>query len=234
MTRRGWLFAVVALVAAAPSLGASTDVSMRADDGVALAAVWSAPPQPAAAVLLVHSYLRSHADWDATASRLHDAGLGVLALDLRGHGRSAGTAADQFQMFPRDVKAALGWLKAQPDVLPGRIGIAGLSMGATLAVIAAGSDPAVRSIGLVSPATEFRGLRCDAAMHVFAARSGAAYVAAGSLDPYGSRSARQLADIEPGLRDLQLLDGTSANGRVLLQEQPDVVTALVEWFRRTL
>jgi alpha-beta hydrolase superfamily lysophospholipase len=227
----GAVFVSLALFTASAE---AADVSIRTEDGVTLAAVWNAAPQPAGAVLLLHSYLRSHADWDAVASRLHDAGMSVLELDLRGHGRSSGTGTDQFQMFPRDVKAALEWMKAQPGVLPGRIGIAGLSLGATLAVIGAGADPAVRSIALISPAMEFRGLKCDTAMHAFANRSGAALVAAGSLDPYGARSARQIADIEPGLRDLHLLDATSANGRALLQEQPDLVGSLVDWFRRTL
>jgi alpha-beta hydrolase superfamily lysophospholipase len=221
-------------LAFASRAGAATDVSIRTDDGVTLAAVWNPPAQAAPAVLLLHSYLRTHADWDAVASRLHDAGLGVLELDLRGHGRSGGSGTDQFLVFPRDVKAALVWLKEQPDVMSGHIGIGGLSLGATLAVIGAAGEPSVRSLVLVSPAMEFRGLRCDAAMHTFAARSGAALIAAGALDPYGSRSARQLADIEPGLRDLHLLDDTSANGRALLQEQPDLVSAVVDWFRRTL
>ena len=33
------------------------------------------PGRPAPAVLLVHSYMRSHADWDVVAGRLHEAGL---------------------------------------------------------------------------------------------------------------------------------------------------------------
>jgi alpha-beta hydrolase superfamily lysophospholipase len=226
--------AAFALAVAFVTPAAAADVSIRTDDGVTLAAVWNPAPQPAGAVLLLHSYLRTHADWDAVASRLHDAGVGVLELDLRGHGRSSGLGTDQFAMFPRDVKAALAWMKAQPDVMPGKIGIAGLNLGATLAVIGAGAEPGVRSIALISPAMEFRGLKCDTAMHAFAARSGAALLAAGSLDPYGARSARQLADIEPGLRDLHLFDATAANGRALLQEQPDLVGALVDWFRRTL
>ena len=226
--------AAILFLTSCASSAAAADVSIRTEDGITLEAVWNAAPQPAGAVLLLHSYLRSHADWDAVASRLHDAGLGVLQLDLRGHGRSGGTGTDQFAMFPRDVRAALAWMKTQPDVLPGKIGIAGLNLGATLAVIGAGAEPAVRSIAVISPAMEFRGLRCDTAMHAFAARSGAALLAAGSLDPYGARSARQLADIGPGLRDLHLFDATAANGRALLQEQPDLVGALVDWFRRTL
>ncbi len=226
---------LAALVGLASTASAAISVSLRTDDGVQLAALWQAPGQPAPAVLLLHSYLRTHADWDAVAAELQQAGFAVLALDLRGHGASGGTIPpDSFQPYVRDVKAALAWLEHQPTVTATRIGIAGLSLGATLAVIAAAGDPAVRSVALVSPAADFRGLRADPAMRTFASRSGAALLVAGALDPYGSRSARQFAEVTPGLRDLRIVEGTSANGRALLQARPDLGPALVDWFRRTL
>jgi alpha-beta hydrolase superfamily lysophospholipase len=229
------LLAAVLIVTATSALAAATSVSIRADDGVLLSATWQPPSQPAPAVLLVHSFLRSHADWDPVAGRLHDAGFGVLALDLRGHGRSGGSISpDVFQPFVRDVKAALAWLEKQPLVLAAHLGIGGLSLGATLAVVAAGADPAVRSVALISPAAEFRGLRALAAMRSFAGRSGAAFLVAGELDPYGSRTARQFAEVTPGLRDLRIEEGIAANGRALLQARPDLQGALVDWFRRTL
>ena len=128
----------------------------------------------------------------------------------------------------------MDWLKRQPDVLPTHIGIAGLNFGTTLAIIEAGADPAVRSLALVSPASEFRGLHADQSMRSFAARSGAALLIAGALDPYASRSARQLAEITPGVRDLRIVENVSANGRALLADQPDLAGALVDWFRKTL
>jgi alpha-beta hydrolase superfamily lysophospholipase len=232
------LAAVLSLVAALAlpnRAAASSQISLHTDDGVTIGAAWDAPSHPAPAVLLLHSYMRSHADWDPVASRLHDAGFGVLALDLRGHGSSAGPMpSESLQPFTKDVKAAVDWLKRQPDVLSGHIGIAGLNLGATLAIIEAGADPAIRSLALVSPAAEFRGLRADQAMRTFAARSGAAWLAAGGLDPYASRSARQLADITPGVRDLRIIENSAANGRALLADQPDVAPALVDWFRKTL
>ena len=66
-------------------------VSIHTDDGVTVAGAWDAQGHPAPAVLLVHSYMRSHADWDVVAGRLHEAGFGVLAIDLRGHGASVGS-----------------------------------------------------------------------------------------------------------------------------------------------
>ena len=210
-------------------------MSIHTDDGVTLAGAWDAQVPAAPAVLLVHSYMRSHADWDVVAGRLHEAGFAVLAIDLRGHGASVGSIpSDSLQPFTRDVKAAVDWLKRQPDVVPTHIGIAGLNLGTTLAIIEAGADSAVRSLALVSPASEFRGLHADQAMRSFAARSGAALLVAGALDPYASRSAKQLAEITPGVRDLRIVENVSANGRALLADQPDLAGALVDWFRRTL
>lgn len=230
------LLAIVTLaLSCASTSAAATTITLRAEDGVQLSAVWHAPGQPAPAVLLLHSYLHSHADWDPVAGQLHDAGFAVLALDLRGHGASGGVVSpDTLQLLPRDVKAAIVWLEHQPLVLATRIGIGGLNLGATLAVMAAGADPAVRSLALVSPAAEFRGLRADSAMRAFAGRSGAALLVAGALDPYASRSARQFAEVTPGLRDLRIIEGTEANGRALLQSRPDLARTLVDWFRRTL
>jgi alpha-beta hydrolase superfamily lysophospholipase len=228
---------MLAALALAPAraLDTPTPVSLRASDGIALSAVWLAPARPAPAVLLLHSLSRTHADLDAVAQSLNSAGFGVLALDLRGHGASGGSiGSGSLQPFALDSQAALAWLKTRPDVTSPRLGIVGLNFGATLAVIAAGSDQSVRSVALISPAIEFRGLRCDQAMRTFAGRSGAAFLAAGALDPYAARSAKQLAEITPGMRELRLVDGTGANGRQLLAAQPDLVSALVDWFQKTL
>src|SRR5690606_16061262 len=114
------------------------------------------------------------------------------------------------------------------------IGIAGSSLGATLAVIGAGADPSVRSLALISPASEYRDLRCVPAMRRFAERSGAALLIAASDDPYAVRSARSLAEITPGLRELRVVEGTSAHGSRLLASRPELPLVLVDWFQRTL
>jgi alpha-beta hydrolase superfamily lysophospholipase len=187
----------------------------------------------APAVLLVHSLSRTHQDWDTTAEALIGAGFGVLALDLRGHGASMGSYGS-LQSMLLDVQAALAWLKTRREIAPSHIGIAGMHFGATLTVLAAGSDPAVRSIALLSPASEFRGLRCEPAMRSFAARSGAAFLIGGRLDPYAARSAKQLGEITPGLREVRIVEESAANGRALLSAVPDLNSALVDWFRKTL
>lgn len=212
---------------------AAETIALRTPDGTTLSAVWHAPARPAPAVLLVHMLTRSHADWEQTASALNVAGFGVLALDLRGHGASEGSSGALASM-PQDVQAGLDWLKTRPDVQAGRLGIAGASLGATLAVLVAAVDPAVRSVALLSPSAEYRGLRCEAAMRKYAERSGATMLVASTGDPYALRSAHHFETMGTGSRDLRIVDGTNAHGTTLLEVRPDLVTSLVDWFRKTL
>jgi alpha-beta hydrolase superfamily lysophospholipase len=230
---RAALAAVLLALGTAPA-GAAETVTFRAADGTTLSAVWHAATRPAPAVLLLHMLTRSHAEWDATALALNEAGFGVLALDLRGHGASAGGWSEGLGPMQQDVQAALDWLKARPDVVSGRIGIAGASLGATLAVLGAAAEPAVRSIALFSPASEYRGLRCEASMRRFAERSGAVMLVAATGDPYALRTAHSFETMGKGARDLRVIDGTSAHGTTLLTVRPDLVAGLVDWFRRSL
>lgn len=225
-------FAAIALLLA-PCAAAET-VLLRAADGTPLSAVWHAPPRQAPAVLLVHMLTRTHREWDVAVPSLRAAGLGVLAIDLRGHGASGGSWAAGLSPLQQDVQAALAWLTARSDVQAGRVGIAGASLGATLAVLGAASNQAVRSLVLISPASDYRGVRCEAAMRKFAQRSGAALLVAATGDPYASRSARALAEITPGTREVRLVEGSAAHGTALLLSHPDLLATLVDWFQKTL
>ena len=225
--------AVVASACGAARVEATETVALRAMDGTTLSAVWHAPASAAPAVLLVHMLTRSHADWDLTAEALSVSGFGVLALDLRGHGASDGNSAALGSM-QQDVQAGVDWLKARSDVLSSRIGIAGASLGASLAVLVASIDPTVRSIALLSPASEYRSVRCEAAMRRFAERSGAVMLVASTGDPYALRSAHHFEAMVTGARDLRVVDGTNAHGTTLLSVRPELIGSLVDWFRRSL
>ena len=96
-----------------------------------------------------------------------------LPLDLRGHGESPGSPQDYSGMV-QDVRAARRFLSSRGDVAPGRIAIAGASIGASLAALAAADDPSVVSLALLSPSLDYRGLRLDAAVRKYRRAAGAA------------------------------------------------------------
>ena len=125
----------------APDVSAAQRVTIRTDDGVMLSGTWHEPSnRPGARGHSGHMFQRSRRDWDGVASQLAAAGIGALTFDLRGHGESVGAAGKDFAAMVQDVKAARRFLVTRTDVVQGRVGIAGASLGANLAVLAAADD----------------------------------------------------------------------------------------------
>jgi alpha-beta hydrolase superfamily lysophospholipase len=222
------------LAGLAPQASAAVStLSFPADDGVQLeATVWDPSGRAAPAVVMVPTPTRTRAEWARLGEQLAARGIVALAFDMRGHGGSQGfDSGEDRGGLARDVAAAVRYLQSRSDVQVGRVGLVGASMGATLAVIAAGASPAVRSLALLSPALDFRGLRIEEPLRRAGDRP--ALIVASSEDAYGSRSARALAQTGPAVRELLLLEG-AGNGTRILASRPDVIGTLVDWFSRTL
>jgi acetyl esterase/lipase len=167
---------------------------------------------------------RPNQDWQAVGEQLASANITAMAIDLPG--QYAPT-----ERWQQDVLAAIGYLAAQPEVRRDALGVAGASVGASLAALAAAADPRIRSLVLVSPSLDYRGIRIEGAMRTYGGRP--ALLIASRRDPYAARSSRELADDPPGIREIRWSDEV-AHGSALLARDPDLGRALVEWFQRTL
>ncbi|HEX6161779.1 MAG TPA: pyridoxine 5'-phosphate synthase [Vicinamibacterales bacterium] len=223
---------LLSIVLTAPSAEAGTRVSFTSADGVTIAAeFYEASSRPAPAVVLVHMLSRSRGDWGGLPDRIRDAGITALAIDLRGHGQSSGSAQD-LQVMIQDVRAAARWLASRPNIRGDQIAIVGASLGASLALLAAVDVPQVRAIGLLSPSLDYRGLRTDTGLiKRLGARS--IWLAASDQDPLALRTLRDIAAEPSGARE-QHVATVLAHGTVLLDKDPDVGRALVDWLRRSL
>lgn len=229
--------AAIAVAALCVSLDARAErVSFRTTDGALIAATWHEPSfRPGPAVILVHMLGRSRRDWEGVASRLAGAGIGALALDLRGHGDSSRAAeageAPDYSLLVADVAAARGFLAARPDVDQSRVGIAGASIGANLAALQAASDTGITSLALLSPSLDYRGLRIEAAARKYGSRP--MLLVASSDDPYATRSVLDLQKAGGGIRERLALHA-AGHGTHMLGRAPELAPALVTWFQRTL
>jgi len=106
---------------------------------------WPGPPG-SPAVLIVPGYgsrKENHRDF---GEALRAAGMGAMAVDLRGHGETGG-ALDGGVLD--DVAACLDALAAAGHA---PLGIRGSSMGGMLALHAAARDPRVRAVVAICPA----------------------------------------------------------------------------------
>ena len=235
--KRLWLllgFGLWALgfIVAQPGVSAAGRVaSFRAADGRSLTGLlFEADSRPSAAVVLVPMLGRSRDDWQAVGQRLAEVNITALAIDLPGvalPGDPQSLAA-----WHHDIISAVMFLASRPaDVRADAIGIAGASLGANLAAVAAAADPSVRALALVSPSLDYRGLRIEEPMRAYGARP--ALLMASLQDPYAARSVRELADGATGPRE-QRWSTIPAHGTLLLQRDADMVRSLVEWFQQTL
>lgn len=226
----GVVLALSGLMLPAAAHAAARTVTVRTASGRAFeASLNEANQRPAPAVVLVGMLGKSRDDWQAIAQRLADARVTSLAIDLPGTVVPEDPKA--LSAWADDVRAAVAYLAARSETRPGAIGIVGASLGASLAAVAAGAEPIVRSLVLVSPTAEYRGLRLEGPMRQYGARP--AYLIASQLDTYSARTVRDLAKNPPGVRETQLSDA-AAHGTVLLAREPDLVRLIVEWFQRTL
>ena len=116
---------------------------------------WWLPAAPAApAALLLHD---GDVSLDGTLpmlGALHAAGLGVLAFDYRGFGRSAGAHPSQRSM-EADTRSALDYLVAIRHKPMDTIVLVGQGLGASLAVTAAAANPLIPAVILESPDGDF-------------------------------------------------------------------------------
>jgi len=226
-----WLV-VAALLLADAAEASGRAVTFPSLDGTTLAGeFYEASSRPAPAVVLVHMLTRSKADWGGLPDRLQEAGITALTFDLRGHGGSSGSPQALADMV-QDVRAAAQWLAARPGVRPGGIALVGASLGASLSLLAAVELPTVRAIALLSPSLDYRGLRTDLNL-VKKVGGRAMWLAASAEDPLALRTLRDFAADTTGPRE-QVISNTVAHGTALLERDPEVGRALVDWLRRSL
>ncbi|HSL24288.1 MAG TPA: alpha/beta fold hydrolase [Vicinamibacterales bacterium] len=228
--------AALVLVFALPAAAQRTHrVSFRAADGALISATFFEPSRrPAPAVILLHMLTRNRRDWEPVAGRLAADGIAALAIDFRGHGESPPSADDSGVLTPliKDVAAARQYLASRPDVQADRIGLAGASLGANVAVTYAAGDPAVRSLALLSPTMDYRGIRIDQHVRKYSPRP--MLLVASREDAYALRTLRDLVKADKnGSREQIVLD-EAGHGTRMLSRAGDLVRMLVEWFHRTL
>ena len=117
------------------------DVELITEDGVHLAA-WYTPPKKGAVILVAHGFGDQRPEW--VYEMLARKGYGVLAWDARAHGESGGEISTVGYLEVLDVKAALDYALAQPEVK--HVGGWGGSMGAATLIRAAAQYPEIEAL----------------------------------------------------------------------------------------
>ncbi len=214
-------------------------VTLKTSDGFHIAATLTLPAEkkaPMPGVILIHQGGSNRGEWAPYTPKFISAGYAVLAYDVRGHGQSD-KVDDIFALFddpnqaPRDLQAAIAYLRHRPEVDSSRIAVVGASIGANLACVASakmGVKTAVAISGKTSAVYHLAGTKKLKLKSIF-------YIASAG-DQGGKRAAwaRELYDQTAQPRKIRIVKNSSAHGVHIFGDDPTVVEEIIAWLKATL
>lgn len=232
---------MIALALALALAAGPQEVRIAGPQGWQLAGTLVSPEKPTGqAVLLLHALGASNREWFKLVPELTAKGITVLAIDLPGHGASLMKAGKPvtFKKFgradwlalPDAAEAALRFLAKQPDVDGKRLGVAGSSIGANGAALAAAKDGDVKALVPLSPGVDYKGLMPGKALAAFAPRPALIYAARDDpqAGPAAARLAGKLASVKP-----KVFDG-GGHGTALFVAHPELPAEVAAFFAQNL
>jgi len=195
-------------------------------------------------VVLLHSLGYSSVDWGNLIPDLNNAGYAVIAIDLRGHGKSVFNTKFQkrawtyfttknYQKFPSDVLAVLDQAQKQVKAVSlDNMAIVGADIGANTAVLVSKElKKKPKTLVLISPTTNFKGLYIPIAM----VEMGAVPVLsmASNKDVYCLNEQRSLAKFaQGGFYAKNYPQG--GMGMMMIKSNPSMSQDIVKWIIRYL
>src|SRR5215467_5085106 len=132
------------------------DVVFSSFDGTRLYGWWMRASADGPTVVVLHGVKKNRTDVIRTALLLRRAGYNVLVFDGRGHGNSGGRYVTYGFYERRDVESALEFLVTEKKINRQRVGLAGESMGAAIALQVAAANPWIRAVWADSPFASLR------------------------------------------------------------------------------
>jgi len=206
-------------------------INLTTSDGWTIVAnYW---PSPGNVVILLHKFASDKSEFTSFANELNSKGYAVIAMDFRGHGESTTrngktvtwnsfTNAD-FNDMVKDVAAAREWLANKGY---DEFAIVGASIGANTALNYAVNDSAVKTIVLLSPGLEFKGIVTNQTIRNF---TKPIFIVASNEDTYSARSATILYESTQGKKEIKLYDG--AGHGVAMFARTDLDRLILNWLK---
>jgi len=213
--------------------GDGKDITLTTSDGVQLAARFYTPENlnaDTAVLILVHEAYRDSSSWEGFQTEALENGYAVIALDLRGHGRSEGDLVFD-EAMDRDIDAVIEWISASSDLNGDRIVIAGASVGANLALRAAARYPQINTVVLLSPGLMYWEIGTENAILDYGRRP--LLLVASEDDAYAAVSVQKLNELGRGYDKLMIYPGAD-HGTEMIRSQPDLSDLIFYWFEQMM
>ncbi len=220
------------------------DASFKTTDGWTLTAKYMPAQKNQKTILLLHGRGQNKEHWILLARYLKDAGLGYLAVDLRGHGESlSGPRGNEswhkfrvtkrqndFENMRFDIDAAIQYLKTQ-GVDSSSVALIGDEVGGSLALKYAAIHPEIPMVVLISPGLNYEEVLTVNAMRAYKNRPVLLIYA--ENDRKSSHEAPllyQFARLSAGDPNASLISIPNLNGRKIAFYRP-IAQQIADWIK---
>ena len=213
------VFFLLALISPTLTLAQSDDaetVNIEAEDGLMIVGDYYLPDAegPVPGALLLHMLGGNRGEWEPLIPVLLDAGIAVLAVDMRGHGETG--SEQDWSLVDSDMQALVDWLKSQGAT--SGVATVGGSIGGNSALRAAANDAEVVTAVALSPGLDYRGVTTADAVEMLSDRP-ILLVASRDDNPAGP-SVLELFDITQGDAQVRMFSGRRHGTRLLADNTP--------------
>ena len=206
---------------------AETPVTINAADGSKVFGQTTLLKGSEKGVLLVHMLGRDSADWSSLSKKLHQTQFSTIAIDLRGHGKSAksGTTLDHgdYLSMLTDLEAGVSWLRSKGI---GDISCVGASIGANLCAQLGAKDPRIVNLVLLSAGLNYKGITSGDALKKYGNRP--VLLVAAEDDRIAPRSAAALEEVAQGQVHYELLP-EGGHGTKMLTRASTLEQTVMSW-----
>lgn len=212
-------------------------VSLSTKDGWTLAAIYSPAQSQHKTVILLHDLNKKKEEFTTFSNDLAKAGIGYLAVDLRGHGHSTGRGHvsgfakegvdNPFNKMTYDAEAAVTFLKSK-GVPTNQIVLLGAGLGAQVAAKSAVLS-GVNAVALISPSANIRDVLVIPSLRLY---KGDVLIAASAGDRKGFLEAsviRNVAFLTTGEGKVTFLTAYDFASHELLDKY--LRPSLVQWIK---
>lgn len=132
------------------------NVKFKSVDGVALDGWFVyADKKSDKTIIACHGWGANRADIFPSTMFLLKEGCNLLYFDFRNHGKSGGNVSSLGKLESYDLRSAVDFLKKEKPLQSEKIGVYGISMGASVAVITAAEDKRIEAVVADSPFSGF-------------------------------------------------------------------------------
>jgi len=196
-------------------------------------------------VILLHGLNHTHKVWNDFPASLIKAGYAVLAVDLRGHGKSTKTQSGHritwrffkpadWKQMPLDICEAIRFFSKSEDypaVDGENIALIGEKLGANVAVLTTQkTKEAVKTLTLISPGLDYKGLIPSAGLMEF---NKPVLLLTSQDDEYGNKSTHGLYNWILGQKTLMEY-GRIGDGAEMLVGKPAIAATIVDWIGKVI